>query len=57
MNALLRAWHQLPNDVESLIGERSDDELAGLPGSECLSLRELVHHLTEANIVAATMII
>jgi hypothetical protein len=54
---LLNSWRHLPGEIEALIAGRSDDELAELPGSEGLSLKELIHHLTEANIVAATMII
>lgn len=54
---LLNCWRQVPGDIVALIAGRSDDELAKLPGSEGLSLKELVHHLTEANIVAATIII
>lgn len=52
---LLSAWRQVPGDMADLIAGRSDDELAKLPGSEGLSLKELVHHLVEANIVASSM--
>jgi hypothetical protein len=54
---LLNAWQQVPAEIDTLISGRSDAQLAKIPGSEGLSLKELVHHLTEANIVAATMII
>lgn len=54
---LLSAWKQVPRDLERLIAGRSDDEIAGVPGSEDMSLRELVHHITEANVVAASMMI
>ena len=54
---LLNSWQQIPRNIEALIAGLSDDELTKLPGSEGLSLKELVHHITEANIVAATMII
>ena len=57
MNDLLRAWRQVPAEIHSVTGGLSDEEMAGLPGSEGLSLKELVHHLTEANIIAASMII
>lgn len=40
-----------------MIAGHSEEELAVLPGSEGMSLKEVIHHLTESNIVAATMVI
>src|SRR5688572_19136236 len=57
METILTAWQRIPGDINDLIAGRSDEELADLPGSEGLSVKEVVHHLAEANIVAAGMII
>lgn len=54
---LLAAWARLPTEVSLATAGLSDDEMAAMPGSDGLSLKELVHHLTEANVIAAGMII
>lgn len=54
---LLNSWKGVPDEIETLIAGRSDRDLVKIAGSEGLSLKELIPHITEANIVASTMII
>jgi hypothetical protein len=54
---LLDEWRAVPVRVTAMIGEHSDERLNELPGSDGLTRLELVHHLTEANVIAAGMII
>lgn len=57
LNDLISAWQHVPVEIDCLVAGHSDKALASIPGSEGLSVKEVVHHLTEANIVAASMII
>jgi hypothetical protein len=50
-------WKAIPGDIERLLAGISDEDLASMPGSEGMTLKEVVHHIVEANIVAASMII
>ena len=54
---LLDKWRRVPQLVSDVVDGRPDEVLAQAKGSDGLTMLELVHHLTEANIVAATMII
>lgn len=57
VHELLADWRRVPDEIEELIRGIPDDDLRSRPGSEGMTLKELVHHLTEANIVAASIII
>ena len=53
----LREWTRIPADLRKSIRGLSDTDLDRRGGSEGWSIREYVHHLVEANMVASTMII
>jgi hypothetical protein len=57
----LRAWRAIPAELEKAIEGLSEDalDLRGRTddGAEGLSIREIVHHLVEANLVAANIMI
>jgi hypothetical protein len=51
----LRAWTAIPRELRGAISGLSASDLRRRGGSEGLSIREYVHHLVEANIVASTI--
>jgi hypothetical protein len=51
----LRAWVSIPGKIRKAIAGLSSRELRWRGGSEDLSIREYVHHLVEANLVASTI--
>ena len=53
----LREWAKIPDDLRKSIRGLSETDLDHRGGSEGWSIREYVHHLVEANIVASTMVI
>jgi hypothetical protein len=53
----LREWNDIPDRIEHSIQDLTPDRLDVRGGSEGMSARETVHHLLEANLVAANMII
>ena len=50
-------WAMIPADIEKSISGLSETDLDRRGGSEGWSIREYVHHLVEANLVASTMVI
>ena len=52
----LAAWVEIPARIETTIRGLTEDEL-NLKDADGLSIREKVHHLVEANIVAAGIVI
>lgn len=50
-------WAKIPVDIRKSIQRLSDADFDRRGGSEGWSIREYVHHLVEANLVASTMII
>jgi hypothetical protein len=55
-NGALEAWRSIPGLVQELVGGRSAEELNRREGS-AMSPREIVHHVAEANTVAASIVI
>jgi hypothetical protein len=53
----VQAWLRIPDDIEQAIGGLSDDALNERGGENAWSIRETVHHLVEANLVASNIII
>lgn len=56
-NAALKAWLAIPAQISSVVDGLKDADLDRRGGNEGMSIRETVHHLVEANLVAATIII
>ena len=54
---LLRSWRKIPRQVEKTVRGVSKEELESRKGRKYMSIHETVHHVVEANIVAASMII
>jgi hypothetical protein len=54
---LLAAWNEIPGRIRNSIRGLSEGELSLSGGSEGWSIRETVHHLVEANLVASNMIV
>ena len=54
---LLRSWRQIPKKVEKTVNGRSKALLGRRAKPDAMSAHETVHHIAEANIVAASMII
>lgn len=50
-------WLQIPGRIKTAVEMLSEDELELRGGREGMSIRETVHHLAEANIVATSMMI
>ena len=50
-------WTRIPADIRKSIRGLSETDLDRRGGSEGWSIREYVHHLVEANLVASTMVI
>lgn len=57
VKSLIDGWKHIPHEIKELIDGLSDQQIASMPGSEELTVTEVVHHIVEANIVAASMII
>jgi len=55
--SILDAWCDVPNEIERFIRGLSPDRLDARRDDQALSPRETVHHIVEANLVAANMII
>ena len=53
----LRAWASIPRQIRKAIVGLSAADLARRSGPEAWSAQEYVHHLIEANVIAATIII
>jgi uncharacterized damage-inducible protein DinB len=54
---LLGSWRKIPRQVEKTVKGVSKEELDARKSRNSMSIHETVHHLVEANIVAASMII
>lgn len=53
----LKAWSSIPRLLRNSVAGLSARQLDGRHGSENWSIREYVHHLIEANIIASTIVI
>jgi hypothetical protein len=53
----LTAWERIPRKIRNSISDLSESELDFKGGSDGWTIRENVHHLVEANLVAANMIV
>lgn len=53
----LRAWLAIPRDIENALDGLLEDALDLRGGAENWSIRETVHHLVEANLIASNMMI
>ena len=53
----LTAWKRIPRSIRNSIHDLSESELDLEGGSDGWTIRENVHHLVEANLVAANMIV
>src|SRR3972149_4560389 len=53
----LRAWLAIPRQIEKAVQGLPDAALNLRGGTEAWSIRETVHHLVEANLVASNIII
>jgi hypothetical protein len=51
------AWKAIPALVQGHVDGLTEAELDRRPDPESLTLRELVHHVAEANVVAASIVI
>ena len=56
-SATLEAWRRMPADVERAVAGLSESELDLRDGADTLSIREIVHHLVESNLVASNIVI
>lgn len=54
---LLRAWSGIPTALRKALRGLSETDLDRRGGAEGWSIRETVHHLVEANLIASNMII
>lgn len=54
---VLTSWQAIPRRIRKTIADHSPRLLALRGGSENWSIREYVHHLVEANLVASTLVI
>jgi hypothetical protein len=57
MNSALQSWLTIPDVIERAIDGLSDDDFKLHGGTHGPSIRETVHHLVEANLVAANIIL
>jgi hypothetical protein len=54
---LLRSWRRIPRQVDKTVKGLSREELGLRKDKNAMSIHDTVHHVAEANIVAASMII
>jgi hypothetical protein len=54
---LLQGWREIPNLISEAVANLTEQDLDFRAGTEAWSIRETIHHLVEANIVAYTMVI
>lgn len=54
---VIREWSTVPGILQEASNGLSPDELDQMVESSGMSVRETIHHLAEANVVAASMII
>jgi uncharacterized damage-inducible protein DinB len=57
LEELLRSWRRIPRQVEKTVKGLSREELVARKEKKLMSVHETVHHVAEANTVAASMII
>ena len=57
LDQLLRSWRKIPRKVEKAVGGLSRAQATRRVRKDVMSPHETVHHLVEANIVSASMII
>jgi len=57
LEAALKSYEQIPAKITTALAKIPADKLDLRSGNSDMSLRETVHHLVEANIVAASMVI
>ena len=55
--AALRAWRAIPQSIEQAIAGLREQDLDLRDGADGLSIRMIVHHLVEANLVASNILI
>src|SRR5687767_726171 len=53
----IEAWRGMAALVRARVAGRSDAELDHRPDAQSMTLRETVHHVAEANVVAASIVI
>jgi len=53
----LRAWTSIPREIRRGVAGLSTRDLTVRGGSEGWSIREYVHHLVEANLVASNIVL
>ncbi|HEY6554221.1 MAG TPA: DinB family protein [Vicinamibacteria bacterium] len=56
-NEALAAWRRIPGEIEAAIEGVPESGLGWRGGDDGMSIRETVHHLVEANLVAASIMI
>ena len=56
-NEALAAWRRIPGEIEAAIAGVPESGLGWRGGDDGMSIRETVHHLVEANLVAASIMI
>ncbi len=54
---VLRAWSRIPGNIEKALERLPDEDLDLRGGPDGWSIRETVHHLVEANLVASNIMI
>jgi hypothetical protein len=54
---VLNEWVKIPDVIQNAIEGLTEDDLDRRGGSDGWSIRETVHHLVEANLVAASIVI
>lgn len=57
VDKLLRSWRRIPRQVEKTVRGLSKEEIESRKSRDFMSIHETVHHVAEANIIAASMII
>jgi hypothetical protein len=57
VDKLLRSWRRIPRQVEKTVKGMSKSQIIGRKKRDGMTAHETVHHIAEANIVAASMII
>jgi len=57
MNPALQSWLTIPAVIEKAVDGLSDGDLDKRGGADGASIRETVHHLVEANLIAANIML